>query len=1384
MNQRSDQPADDIFEQIQSICHEFRRQLRKGSVCRIEDYIKRVEDSAQGNLFQQLLSAEVTARHRRNDHPTSSDYIDRFPVFASQVRQVFLEPSLSSIDGSDDAPAFEPTLITEIPVGDRLGDYELLSERGRGAFGIVYEARHVRRDDRVALKTLRFEEEPDADRLHRFRQEFRRLADTNHPHLVGMQTLEFDENKQQWFFTMELVDGTDFLSYVRPDGELDEKRLRHVLPQLVNGISGLHAQHIVHRDLKPSNVMVDDQSRVVVLDFGLVAELQERLDQSVSMCSGQFSGTIRYAAPEQLSGRRPAAADWYALGVMIYEALTGDAPFYGSIADLIVMKKTLDAPRLSKRDDLPTDLTSLVDQLLSRDPHDRPDETQIASSLSASAGSSITDSDDQGTRRGTDSTELTLIGRETQLAQLEAIRQEWMDSDKPVVVFVSGKSGEGKTALIDQFLEPLRQGPQTLVLSGKCYDRESVPYKAIDGLIDALVGYLRSLNDEEVGRLLPEDTDMLAQLFPVTRRVAGIAKLDLTLVKRLDAKQVRFRAFGALKELLLRITQETSLVMFIDDLQWGDADSADMLARMLSPPNSPAVLVIGSFRSDEVDNSAFLKQWGRFRIQAVAHSEASDSSVDAEMSDFRVTVGPFSVEECEQLVLARVGEDSLSIRASSAEIHQSTAGNPYLIDQITEGLNPETGILNPLPLDEVIESRLNRLPTDARRLLEVIAVSGHAIAQHEAVEVAGAGFSVLNRMRNERLVRLIGAAPSTQVDTYHDKIREKVLEHIDEPRRRHLHRSIGETIERLDEVQIGDLIRSIEADSDSHPAAAETPARVHDLALHFVASGNETKGLAYSLLAAEFAKQQYALELAVSNYRRAQRFAVSRSSSVQYRVMIGLGSTQLLAGHYKEAQACLESAIELAGSDYERLSAEAPLAEIAYKTGSLKDSISFSEQLLSRLGVHVPQSSFGLIFAILAIQLRRATGTLVPGRQIDASTDWRRSIAIRIFHILVYPCYVRDPMRALWASYAGYILSIRCGNPSLQCLMSGVAGNSVAFSLCHRPSAMRYLDQAAQLAKEQNDIVLQAQSIYMRAAASVCLGRFRESESAVRRAIDLYLAIGDVWRLTYSQYLLATVTARLGDLGESVKAASHSFLTATQFGQSRAAQIVIEPWAMATDGNLPLEQLRQRFQPVPDDLWSTSTLHVAESAWHRHHSRFETSLEAAEKATRALEELWPIANTPWPIPNPVPCLAIINHAHALRALAESIRDSDPSRSQSLSKWALRKAKRAVRVQRIVKLDHSYALRELAIAYHGVDKTTKAYKYAIKSLQVAEQHGAKHQYAKTLLVVGQLGEKLGKPDARQLIEEAEKQLAEFDGQIEKANLKAMEYLGLDKEAAIS
>jgi serine/threonine protein kinase len=193
--------------------------------------------------------------------------------------------------------------------------------------GVVYEAFDRLLESPVALKALLGS---GPEELLDLKREFRSLEDLSHPNLVRLG--ELFEDRGQRFFSMERVHGETFTRFVRPNG-LDLARLQRSLVQLTEGLMALHEAGKVHRDVKPSNTLVETSGRVVLLDFGLL------IDTSVAAEHG-LAGTPDYMAPEQVWGRVGAAADWYALGVMLYESLTGNLPFRGSAASVLHYKES------------------------------------------------------------------------------------------------------------------------------------------------------------------------------------------------------------------------------------------------------------------------------------------------------------------------------------------------------------------------------------------------------------------------------------------------------------------------------------------------------------------------------------------------------------------------------------------------------------------------------------------------------------------------------------------------------------------------------------------------------------------------------------------------------------------------------------------------------------------------------------------------------------------------------------------------------------------------------------------------------------------------------------------------------------------------------------
>ncbi len=460
--------------------------------------------------------------------------------------------------------------------------FELLDQLGVGANGVVHRVLDRTRAEEVALKTLKVR---DARSLYRFKREFRTAAGLSHPNLIRLHELFCVDD--EWMFTMERIDGVTFTRWVRPGDELDLPRLRDALRQLADGVAALHAAGLVHRDLKPSNVLVDHSGRVVILDFGLIVDL-DLVDHTHDHAA---VGTPAYMSPEQAADRPlTGASDWYAVGVMLFEALTGRRPFEGGGAQVLLAKQHgTPAPPGAVVPGLPVDLETLCLDLLSRAPGDRPGDDTVLRALGAAPS--------PWTLRIAAQAELNAHGFEPELALLH---EALIDSHAHAVhVFIDGPPGSGKSALLRVFGDQARAAG-AVVLGARANPREQVPMRGADTLADELSKYLMTLPADELARLIPADAAALTRLFPAMRRVPGFDGGGAPASK--DDPAAVAAAFAVVRELLVRIAATRPVVVTFDDTHWASPSGPTLTTRFFTGDGAPRLLSLFTYDTEVGDS--------------------------------------------------------------------------------------------------------------------------------------------------------------------------------------------------------------------------------------------------------------------------------------------------------------------------------------------------------------------------------------------------------------------------------------------------------------------------------------------------------------------------------------------------------------------------------------------------------------------------------------------------------------------------------------------------------------------------------------------------------------------------------------------------------------
>jgi serine/threonine protein kinase/tetratricopeptide (TPR) repeat protein len=904
--------------------------------------------------------------------------------------------------------------------------FDVRRRLGTGGMGVVYEAYDRELRELVALKTLR---NAAGGWLARFKREFRALHDLAHPNLVALG--EFFDGESEPFFSMELVRGLDFLSYVRqlvpressrepvepleptepalapepcaassarvrpatphaPTGPAifpiayDERRLRESLRQLAEGISALHEAGMVHRDIKPSNVLVTPEGRVVLLDFGVVKDAGAA---SASVTEAPI-GTLAYMAPEQaLSERLTPAADCYALGVMLFEALTGALPVTGrTVYDLAIKKRQQAAasPRALVAS-VPEDLDVLCSALLERDPGARPRPRDILELL---GGSSPHDRARDSVRSGGRSSGLPFVGRADALATLRAAYEGVRD--RPVIHLVEGVSGVGKTQLVERFLADLSATERdALVLSARCYEREVVSFKALDGITEGLARFLARLPAIDVTALLPRRPALLARLFPAFKQVAAIAAAP-PVPDVPDPQDQRQRMFGALRELFVRVAMRRRMVWFIDDLQWTDADSLVLLADMLAHDDAPPVLIVATTRpADDAARRELVE-----RVRALAPTE-----------QLRLTeLSPGEARELVERLLP--GGDPSTLDVVAAE----SGGHPMLLHELARHADQSRdSAAASVTLEEMLGARIGRLDAAARGLLETLAVAGGPLTQDVAAlatELSSADMmKAAALLRAAHLARTDGVRRSDRIVPYHDRVREHVDAHLDPERRRSIHERLAIALE-------------------------QTGAAAHDpraLVRHARAAGRSALAAASALVAARHAVAGLAFDQAAEFFATAIELG-SYDGAALRELQIELATALMHAGRGPEAAATFMAAAEGAEPAV-RLDCQRHAAEQWLITGHLERGMEALRSSLADIDEPPAATPLRALLRVLWNRLRlRVRGTQWVTRlesQVPAETLRRLDVLGAVAHGLA----MIDNIRGADFNGRFLLLALRIGEP-------------------------------------------------------------------------------------------------------------------------------------------------------------------------------------------------------------------------------------------------------------------------------------------------------------------------------------------------------------------
>jgi tetratricopeptide (TPR) repeat protein len=763
--------------------------------------------------------------------------------------------------------------------------YRLDAELGRGGMGVVYRGHDALLDRAVAVKVLS-EAELGTEGRARLLVEAQSVAKLNHPNVVSIY--DAGQADDLAYIVIELVEGSS-LHDRRPES-LEETL--SITRQVCAALEHAHSHDIIHRDLKPENVLLARDGSAKLTDFGLARSVASRLTSE-----GTVVGTVFYLAPELALGQElDGRADLYALGVMLYELVTGRLPF---LADdpVAVISQHLHAPVVPPRarnPEVPVALEALIVQLLAKAPEGRPaSATEVRLVLERLAAGEAAPPDTRAVAEELSMLDRIvrgrLVARERELAEARALWRKAIAGEGQVLL-VSGEPGIGKTRLVRELVTQA-QISGNIALVGESYATGGAHYAPFAQILR------RSFENKVCDQLELPDFVLadLVELAPSLR----LRYPDIPPNPPLDPESEQQRLFENLVAFCAALSERAPLMLVLEDAHWSDSGTLSLLRHLARRTRRRRVLIAATYREVELDEM--------LPFQEVL------LDLNRERLATRLRLSRLSQEGTRDLLAALFDEE---ITPEFLEgIYRETEGNPFFIEEVCKALvdreelyfadgrwhRPSMEDLQiPQSVRVAIQSRVGKLPPECQNTLTLAAILGREFEFEVLAEACAQPLGSWPAHDEDALIEVLECAERAQLieeasgqrevsfTFTHALIPATLVGAVRTLRRRRLHSRAAAAIETL------------------YP---DDESRLEALAYHYGEAGDEEQAQAYYTRAGDCASSAYANQEAERHYQAALDLADAPGE--QGHLLWALGRVQARLGRSREAITALLQAIEI-----------------------------------------------------------------------------------------------------------------------------------------------------------------------------------------------------------------------------------------------------------------------------------------------------------------------------------------------------------------------------------------------------------------------------------------------------------------------------------------